>query len=80
MKLPEIVKTNLRPDMVLCSVKTKQFTVTELMIPLSQSNERKQAKYNELLAECIDKGWQTLNYPVEIWKKLDVESFPATSV
>ncbi|VDI43857.1 Hypothetical predicted protein [Mytilus galloprovincialis] len=59
LRFPDIVPTNLRPDMVLWSTGSKKERCGE-------ANERKRVKYDELLAECRDRGWQSWNFPVEV--------------
>ncbi|XP_063420791.1 uncharacterized protein LOC134706007 [Mytilus trossulus] len=80
LQFPDIVPTNLRPDMVLWSSGSKKVMIIELTVPweerCGEANERKRAKYDELLAECRDKGWQTWNFPVEV----GCRGFPAQSV
>ena len=77
---PEIVTTNLRPDMVLWSPSKKNIVIIELTIPweerTSEAHERKKAKYTELVEEYRAQGWRALNYPVEVGCK----GFPAQSV
>ena len=80
MQFPDIVPTNLRPDMVLWSTSSKKVVLIELTVPweerCGEANERKRAKYDGLLAECRDRGWQTWNFPVEV----GCRGFPAQSV
>lgn len=56
LTFPEIISTNLRPDMVLCSPGTKIIIVKELTVPweerCSEAHERKKTKYDTLLREC----------------------------
>ncbi|XP_063435804.1 uncharacterized protein LOC134716731 [Mytilus trossulus] len=80
LQFPDIVPTNLRPNMVLWSSGSKKVMIIELTVHweerCGEANERKRAKYDELLAECRDKGWQTWNFPVEV----GCRGFPAQSV
>ncbi|XP_069134316.1 uncharacterized protein [Argopecten irradians] len=80
LKFPDIVPTNLRPDMVLWSPGSKKIIIIELTVPweerCSEANERKRIKYEALLLECREQGWQTWNYPV----KVGCRGFPAQSV
>ena len=60
-KLPQIVQTTLRPDMVLWSEEAKNIILTELTVPweegCEQAFERKSAKYQDLLLhDCRGKG------------------------
>ena len=70
LRFPEVVPTNLRPDMVLWSTAMKKIVIIELTVPweerCGEANERKRAKYDELMAECRGKGWQTWSFPVEV--------------
>lgn len=65
LKFPEhITATPLRPDIVLTLVSTKQVVLLELTVPwkdrLGEANERKRAKYTELVVDCRSKGWETV--------------------
>ncbi|XP_033750531.1 uncharacterized protein LOC117334822 [Pecten maximus] len=77
---PNIVQTSLRPDIVLWSRGEKKLLLVELTVPWEercvQANERKRAKYEDLLAECWEQVWQTWNFPVEVGYR----GFPAQSV
>ena len=79
LRIPEIVPTNLRPDMVLWSAAMKKIII-ELTVPweerCGEANERERAKYDELMTECRGKGWQTWRFPVEV----GCRGFPAQSV
>ena len=70
LRFPEIVPTNLRPDMVLWSAAMK-IIIIELTVPweerCGEANERKRTKYDELMTVCRGKGWQTWSFPVEVW-------------
>ena len=76
---PSIVETLLRPDIILVSKSKRKLIAVELTVPwetrCQQAHERKLAKYQELLNECRQKGWQTWNLPVEI----GCRGFPASS-
>ena len=58
----------------------KKIIIIELTVPweerCGEANERKRAKYDELMTECRGKGWQTWNFPVEV----GCRGFPAKSV
>ena len=71
LKFPEeVTSTNLRPDIVLLSRRTKQLAIVELTVPwetrMEEAHERKLTKYQQLVWECKDKGWKAWNFPVEI--------------
>ena len=67
---PEIVSTNLRPDLVLWSPSTKTAYIIELTVPwensVEEAYERKKLRYSELAAEAKQRGWNTKVYPVEV--------------
>ena len=79
LRFPEIVPTNLRMDMVLWSAAMKKIVIIELTVPWEErcggANERKRAKYEELMTECRGMGWQTWSLPVEV----DCRGFPTQS-
>ncbi|RJG08326.1 hypothetical protein D4A39_17560, partial [Alcanivorax profundi] len=57
LRFPQhIVKTNLRPDMIVISEVSKQLIMLELTVPweerIEEANERKRAKYQELVEGC----------------------------
>lgn len=71
LKFPEnIAATPLRPDMVLISESTKQVVLLELTVPwedrIEEANERKRARYTDLVAECWSNGWRARCEPVEV--------------
>lgn len=76
----DICTTSLRPDIVLWSRKTKQVMLIELTVPwesrMAEAHERKLAKYQPLIEECIRKGWRAQNLPVEVGSR----GFPANSL
>ncbi|KAM9850143.1 tectonic-1 [Aulostomus maculatus] len=71
LKFPEIVATtSLRPDVVLTSATSKQVVLLELTVPwedhIEEANERKRAKYQELVEECRRNGWRARCEPIEV--------------
>ncbi|XP_055496018.1 uncharacterized protein LOC129699945 [Leucoraja erinacea] len=71
LKYPQhITATSLRPDMIITSDVTKQLIVLELTVPweerIEEANERKCAKYQELVEMCQDRGWKTYYEPIEV--------------
>ena len=66
----EIVETSLRPDLVMWSEVSKTVLLVELTVPweggVEAANERKRAKYADLVAECREAGWRTIMWPVEV--------------
>ncbi|XP_078682186.1 uncharacterized protein LOC144916736 [Branchiostoma floridae x Branchiostoma belcheri] len=65
-----ICETSLRPDLVLWSEDQKAALIIELTIPWEENVqaafERKKLKYDDLVQQCKQKGWQTRLYPVEV--------------
>ena len=80
LRFPEIVPTNLRSDMVLWLAAIKKIIIIQLTVPWEESyceaNERKRAKYYELMTVCRCMGWQIWRFPVEA----GCGGFPAQSV
>ena len=66
----EIVETSLRPDLVMWSETCKTVLLVELTVPweggVEAANERKRAKYADLVAECREAGWRASVWPVEV--------------
>ena len=59
--------------MVLISEASKKVVLLEVTVPLEdhieEANERKRAKYAELLEECRSNGWQARCEPIEVrWR------------
>ena len=93
LTFPEIVETTLRPDIVLFSRSKEKLVLVELTVPwetrCEEAHERKFVKYEDLLEECNQKGWQTWNLPVEVggrgfpakscWKALSVLGITGTT-
>ena len=89
----ETVETTLRPDIVLFSRSKEKLVLVELTVPwetrCEEAPERKFVKYEDLLEECNQKGWQTWNLPVEVggrgfpakscWKALSVLGITGTT-
>ncbi|XP_066271283.1 uncharacterized protein [Branchiostoma lanceolatum] len=80
LHFPPVVQTKLRPDAVLWSEEGKKIVLIELTVPweerCEEAYERKKNKYQDLLQECRDKGWQSWLFPIEI----GCRGFPAQSV
>ena len=71
MKIPEqIVKTNLRPDIIIYSKRSKKVAMIELTVPwedrIGLANELKKSKYEDCRQECITNTWKCEVWPVEI--------------
>ena len=81
LKVPEeIAITNLRPDILLISQKTKQLGIIELTVPsedrIEVSGEIKKLKYETIAQEGKTKGWR-----VRIWSlEVGCKGFPAVSL
>ena len=65
-----IAPTTLRPDMVIFSNSNKKVIMAELTVPweerMDEAQERKRAKYQELVEQCRSNGWSTLCEPFEV--------------
>ena len=74
LKFPETVATTtLWPDMQLISETSKQIILLELTVlwedRIEEANERKRAKYTELVEECQNNGWRARCEPIELgWR------------
>ncbi|XP_026126685.1 uncharacterized protein LOC113108082 [Carassius auratus] len=71
LKFPEAVAiTTLRPDVVLTSEASKQVILLELTVPwedrMEEANERKRAKYSQLVEDCRSNGWRAICQLVEV--------------
>ena len=81
IKVPEEVAiTNLRPDILLISQRTKQLGIIELTVPsedrIEVSGEIKKLKYETIAQEGRSKGWR-----IRIWSlEVGCRGFPAVSV
>ena len=79
LQFPEVVQTTLRPDIVLWSTKDQKIILVELTVPWEEgcevAHERKALKYQPLIQDCRDKGWQAWLFPVEV----GCRGFPAKS-
>ena len=67
---PEIVSTSRRPDITIYSKALKTGVVIELTVPaeenMSQANLRKKCKYEDLIREGGEAGWELAYFPVEV--------------
>ncbi len=61
---PDIVETVKRPDINIYSAVTKNVIIIELTVPseenLANANARKKCKYEDLVAECENRGWTVI--------------------
>ena len=81
LKVPtEITTTNLRPDMMIISSKTKQASIVELTVPsedrIEVSGEIKKTKYEAIAVEGRQRGWKIRIWAVEV----GCRGFPAASM
>ena len=81
LKVPtEITTTNLRPDMMIISSKTKQASIVELTVPsedrVEVSGEIKKTKYEAIAVEGRQRGWKIRIWAVEV----GCRGFPAASM
>ncbi|XP_069125380.1 uncharacterized protein [Argopecten irradians] len=76
---PDIIQTNLRPDILLWSTQGKKMVMVELTVPweerCEEAFERKKGKYVELAGDIRALGWSVWVFPVEI----RCRGFPAHS-
>ena len=67
---PEIVETAKRPDIIIYSRCTKNVILIELTVPseenLANAYARKKCKYQDLVADCENRGWTVFYFPIEV--------------
>ena len=65
-----IVQTRERPDIVVWSENIKRILLVELTVPweenMEEAFERKKERYENLRAECEEKGWSCRVLPIEV--------------
>ena len=75
-----VCSTNLRPDIIIVSSKTKQMGIVELTVPMEDrieiSGELKRSKYEKIVTEGRQNGWKVRCWSVEV----GCRGFPATSM
>ena len=75
-----VCSTNLRPDIILVSSKTKQMGIVELTVPMEDrieiSGEMKRNKYEKIVTEGMQNGWKVRCWSVEV----GCRGFPAVSM
>ena len=81
LRLPIAVSTsNLRPDIIIASGRTKQMGIVELTVPTEErievAGELKRAKYEQLVVEGRQNGWRVRCWAVEV----GCRGFPAMSM
>ncbi|XP_033747101.1 uncharacterized protein LOC117332324 [Pecten maximus] len=80
LAFPEVVQTNLRPDILLWSQQGKKMIMIELIVPweerCQEAYERKREKYANLADDVRAKGWCVWVMPVE----MGCRGFPAQSM
>lgn len=66
----KIALTRLRPDLIIWSDTAKKIIICELTVPWEANVEdafaRKYDKYQDLVFDCQQRGWNTLLFPVEV--------------
>ena len=64
------VPTTKRPDMVVWCEQERKVHIVELTVPhednIAAAHERKEARYEKLLDECAEAGWQAQHFPIEV--------------
>lgn len=67
---PEILSTNLRPDIVIWSISRKRVVLLELTCPAEEgfanATTRKLIRYDELMELIRRAGWEPFHYPFEV--------------
>ena len=67
---PDIIVTDMRPDLIIWSKKTKVVIIGELTVPwednIDERNEYKRAKYQDLVSDIKSRGWSVHCFPFEI--------------
>lgn len=53
-------------DMIITSEASKHLIMLELKERIKEANERKHAKYQELVEKCRERGWRTFCEPTEV--------------
>ena len=81
LKIPrEICLTNLRPDLIIVSKKSKQLGIVELTVPnedrVEVSGELKRLKYEQIVQDGRNNGWRVRVWAVEV----GCRGFPAMSM
>ena len=71
IKFPtHIIETRLRPDIILYSNTTKKIVMWELSVPweehMDTAHERKMSKYEHLVEQCRENGWQASCQAIEV--------------
>ena len=64
------IPTSKKPDLVLWSTEERKVHLIELTVPhednIEKAHERKEQRYEELVKECEEAGWQAKHFPVEV--------------
>ena len=81
LKVPtDVAATDLRPDIIITSHKSKQMYIIELTVPTEErievSGELKRTKYEVLISEGRRNGWRVRCWAVEV----GCRGFPAVSM
>ena len=79
LKIPvSVAVTDLRPDLTITSLKTKQMAIIEITVPteVEISGEIRRAKYEILVSEGRKNGWRIRCWAVEV----GCRGFPAVSM
>ena len=81
LRIPsQVCITNLRPDIIFVSNKSKQMGIVELTVPCEErieiSGEMKRLKYEQIVNEGRQNGWKVRCWSVEV----GCRGFPAVSM
>ncbi len=67
---PVITETTFRPDIVMWSESENQVVILEFTVPrkdwTEEANDRKRAKYEDLVKDCRCQGWSIWCSPVDM--------------
>ena len=67
---PQIIVTDMRPDLIIWSEKSKVIIIGELTVPwednIDERNEYKRAKYQDLVSDIRSHGWTAHCFPFEV--------------
>lgn len=70
LQFPQVVRTSLRPDMVLWSEEVRRTILIELTVlwddGCEEASRRKATKYQDLVQQCRGKGWQAWLFPIKV--------------
>ena len=67
---PDVIVTDLRPDLIIWSKEAKTIIIGELSVPwednIDERNEYKRGKYQDLVSDIQAQGWTVHLFPFEL--------------